>query len=90
MAWGAYQQFANLLCDLRIGGIHLAFPEGIDVDTHWLSHPNGIRNLDQHLGGNPGRHHVFSDMSGREAADRSTLEGSFPEKAPPPWGALPP
>ena len=29
-------------------------------------------------------------IMGIYAAERSTLEGSFPEKAPPPWAPLPP
>ena len=66
-------------------------PKVVHMHAHGLGHADGVGQLHLAATGKPGGHDVLCHIAGGiGGADRSTLVGSLPEKAPPPWGALPP
>lgn len=82
--------------DLAHGGGDLASrhtllgAEGLHVDGHRFGNANSVGDLDLDFVSQAGSYDVLRNPTGAYAAERSTLDGSLPENAPPPWWAAPP
>ena len=84
------EQLVNLTGNLTVAHIDVAAAISIYENIDGACHTDGVTYLHQHFVGNAGSYQILGNVAGCIAALRSTLEGSFPEKAPPPWAPLPP
>ena len=82
--------------DLAHGGGDLASrhtllgAEGLHVDGHRVGNANSVGDLDLDFVSQAAATMFFATQRVAYAAERSTLDGSLPENAPPPWWAAPP
>ena len=70
--------------------VDLRRAERLDHDRHRVRDADRVRDLHLAPLGEPGGDDVFATWRTAYAAERSTLVGSLPENAPPPWRAMPP
>ena len=70
--------------------VDAARPERIDAEADRVGDADAVGDLDLEPVGQTCRDDVLGDPAGGIGGERSTLVGSLPEKAPPPWRAIPP
>src|SRR5438105_11383457 len=65
-------------------------PKGLHHDGNRFRHPDGKGDLQLAAACQPGSDHVLRHPARGVGGAAVHLEGSFPEKAPPPWCPMPP
>ncbi len=73
-----------------LGFVNLAGAVRVDIDRQRTRNADRVGELNRAAVGDAGSHDVLGEIARGIGAERSTLVGSLPEKAPPPCGAAPP